>query len=135
MSFIAQVLEKAVRCEDARLANEVIYEHRQQVTDRYGQAANYEVVLEGRSDGYLRDHGPKLAYYARSKGMSVAHCDPIFMSLFHDAKLHIVPAPAFYAVLQQHLGHDDAAFATVCAAWEKTGRPAAALPGGGEPSS
>jgi hypothetical protein len=139
MGEIERLLQRAFRSGPARDANRLIDEVRSQLREETASPAvsNYEVVLSGRPWSYLaQEVAPRLAHYLRAKKMSVAHCAPVFLSLFVDDSLHFLHAADLFAELKLREGLSDDDFAALARGWEQTGRrsiaalPAAPQPGG-----
>ena len=115
-------------------ANTLIFQVRQHLMEQFGDAANYEVMLDGRPHGYMVDSlAPRLALYLKSKRLSVAACGPVFLSVFIGRKLYFVAAQDFFGYAQALLGLEDAPFAALAENWERSGRSAVAAPPSGEP--
>lgn len=129
---VEALLARASSSGEAWQANQLIHDARAEWEARHGQAANYEIVVTGRSFDYLeREVAPRLAFYLRSKRYSVEHCAPVFLSIFCGDRLYFLGAQNFFEYLREARGYSQGGFAALVSVWERTGQGAVGLLAGG----
>lgn len=133
MTDLFQALTQlAFREGPAVQATPLIHQVREQIQSEHGRAINYEVVLTGRNWDYLREIvAPRLAFFLRSKRLSIKNCKPVFLSIFLGETLYFVTVKNFYDWFRMAEGLPEDTFNTLVLHWEKSGQAVmGALPHG-----